>query len=348
MAKKTVYQNFDTDALTYFGLEQDTMYGVLSGSYEINKVLCTQDETTYKKIYSILTVSTEDENTFKNKKKAFILPKCSVSQDRLKAALKEHGISVTNDYELADLIIGHHDISSHRSENADNIPSTLMMNKLWNYETTKGRASATHPAEQTIFNSGIETIITTKLTERVSHYNIDVEDSLYDVWMLTGMAINLAHLIDTTDLSVVDTETVLHSSASKMILDEQLLSDLKLQLNSNNDDMYVAAKVVPTIDYTKNYHLLWQFAQDCNSISYNFNRDKDIQYWIEASNFNKFTRKSPQDMILWLEVNEKLCRTTFRYLEPLVRKEISIQNRDLYTFKVAVKKEYQQYLKQIT
>jgi indole-3-glycerol phosphate synthase len=34
----------------------------------------------------------------------------------------------------------------------------------------------------------------------------------------------------------------------------------------------------------------------------------------------------------------------FRYLEPIVRREISINNRDLYTFKVAVKKEYQQYL----
>ena len=348
MANKSVYQDLDTDALTYFGLEQDTIYGVLSGSYEVNKVLCTQDETTYNKIHSILTVPTEDGNTFKTKKKAFILPKCNVSQDRLKAALKEHDITVTNDYELADLIIGHDDISRYRSENAENIPSTLMMNKLWNYETTKGRSTATHSAEQTIYNSGIETIITTKLTERVSYYSLDVEDSLYDVWMLTGMAINLAHLIDSTNLSVVDTETVLHSSANKMILDEQLLSDLKLQLNSNGDDMYLAAKVVPTIDYTKNYHLLWQFAQDCSSISHNFNRDKDIQYWIGESKFIKFMRTSAQDMILWLEKEEKLCRTTFRYLEPLVRKEISIHNRDLYTFKVAVKKEYQQYLKQTT
>ena len=50
-------------------------------------------------------------------------------------------------------------------------------------------------------------------------------------------------------------------------------------------------------------------------------------------------------MILWLEENEKLDKVTFRYLEPIVRREISIQNRDLYTFKVAVKKEYQKYLK---
>jgi hypothetical protein len=50
-------------------------------------------------------------------------------------------------------------------------------------------------------------------------------------------------------------------------------------------------------------------------------------------------------MILWLDNEDKLDKVSFRYLEPIVRKEISIHNRDLYTFKVAVKKEYQQYLK---
>ena len=80
MANKSVYQDFDTDALTHFGLEQDTIYGVLSSSMEIDKVLCTQDKTTYEKINTILTVPTEDGTTFMTKKKAFILPKCNVSQ----------------------------------------------------------------------------------------------------------------------------------------------------------------------------------------------------------------------------------------------------------------------------
>ena len=345
MANKSVYQEFDTDALAYFGLEQDTIYGVLSGSSNIDKVLCTQDQTTYERINTIITVPTEDDQTFRTKKKAFILPKCTVSLDRLKAALREHNISVTNDYELADLIIGHEDISTHRLENADNIPSTIMMNKLWNYETTKGRHHAIHSKEIAIYNSGLEVILTPKLTESVRYYDLDIETSLYDEWMITGMAVNLAHIIDTTDVSVIDPETVLCASATKMILDEQLLSDLKVQLTSYNDDKALALKIVPTIDYTKNYHLLWQFAQDCSNITYADNRDKDLKYWLEVSNFLKFERKSAQDMILWLDSKDKLCKTTFRYLEPIVRREISIHNRDLYTFQVAVKKEYQKYLK---
>ena len=345
MANKSVYQEFDTNALAYFELEQDTIYGVLSTSGEIDKVLCTQDQTTYDKINTILTVPTESGTTFISKKKAFILPKCSVSQDRLKAALKEHDITVTNDYLLADLIIGHEDISAHRLENAENIPSSLMMNKLWNYETTKGRHSAIHSKEIAIYNSGLEVIITPRLTESVRYYDLDIENSLYDNWILTGMAINLAHIIDTTNVSVIDPETVLHSSANKMVLDEQLLIDLKAQLNSYGDDKALALKIIPTIDYTKNYHLLWQFAQSCGMIAYADNRDKDLRYWVKESNFIRFNRKTAQDMILWLEKEGKLDTTTFRYLEPIVRKEISINNRDLYTFKVAVKKEYQQYLK---
>ena len=344
MATKSVYQDFDNDALKYFGLETDPLYGLVSSSMGIDKVLISQDETTYNKIHSILTVPTEDGQTFRTKKKAFILPKCNVSQDRMKAALKEHGITVTNDYELADLIIGHDDISTYKLNNAEKIPSTIMMNKLWNYETTLGDSDDTGVLKA-IGDSGVECIVTPQITDRVRYYDVDMNDNLLDVWMLTGMAVNLAHIIDTTDVSVIDTETVLHASATKLVLDEQLLSDLKTQLNSYNDDKALAIKIVPNIDYTKNYHLLWQLAQDCSNLEYADNRDKDLQYWLKESSFTTFYRKSAQDMILWLEDRDLLCKTTFRYLEPIVRSEISIQNRDLYTFRVAVKKEYQQYLK---
>ena len=343
MATKSVYQDFDADALKHFGLEADPFYGLVSSSMGVNKVLCTQDQTTYDKIHSILTVPTEDGQTFRTKKKAFILPKCNVSQDRLKAALKEHSITVTNNYELADLVIGHEDISTYKLQNAENIPSTLMMNKLWNYETTLGDSDRTGVLKA-VADSGLECIVTPQITDRVRYYDIDMEESLYDVWMLTGMAINLAHLIDTTDLSVVDPETVLHSSANLLTLDETLLADLKAQLNSYSDDKALALKIVPTIDYNKNLHLMWQLAQDCSSLEYADNRDKDLQYWLRESNFRSLMRKSAQDMILWLEEKELLNKTYFKYLEPIVRQEISIHNRDLYVFKVSVKKEYQKYL----
>jgi hypothetical protein len=195
MANKSVYQVYDTDALTHFDLTSDPKYGILVGN-EFEEVLCTQDQTTYEKIHSILTVPTEDAQTFRNKKKAFILPKCKVSQDRLKAALKEHSITVTNDYEKADLIVGH-DAIADSLQNGNSIGSTLMLTKLWNYELTGGSSQVTNVLNTQIQNLNCLAIITDKILEKISYYKLDVElDSLYDSWMITGMAMNIAHLIE--------------------------------------------------------------------------------------------------------------------------------------------------------
>ena len=76
-----------------------------------------------------------------------------------------------------------------------------------------------------------------------------------------------------------------------------------------------------------------------------FNRNKDVQYWKEKSNIEEFHTFNAQSMILWLEEEKKLNKINFRYLEPTVRSEIEIYNRDLYVFKVQVKPEYRKYLK---
>jgi hypothetical protein len=45
MANKSVYQEFDTNALNYFDLASAPIYGVVAGS-GIEDVVCTQDQTT--------------------------------------------------------------------------------------------------------------------------------------------------------------------------------------------------------------------------------------------------------------------------------------------------------------
>ena len=348
MAKKTVYQDFDTDALKHFGLDGDPKYGVTVNS-NLEDVLVTQDVTTYEKIIEILTEPTVTSKTLSNYKKAFILPRCNVSSDRLKAALREHKITVTNDYELADLIVGHNDITTHKLTNGENIPSTVMMGRLWNYETTSA-GSTTNPAyplSQDIVAYPGEVIITNKITDRIRYYNIDIADSLYDSWMITGLAVNIGHLVDTQAIDVVDVDTVLHSSANNCILDEELLQDLITQINSyNKEDKTMAGAILPTIDTSQEYHLLWQFAQQCyTNLCNDYTRNKDIQYWLKKSNMDILYNLSAEGMIKWLEEKDGLDTKSFRYLEPIVRREISIHNRELYTFKVSVKKEYQKYLK---
>ena len=55
----------------------------------------------------------------------------NVSTDRLKAALKEHKISITNDYEKADFIIPHTNFYDSYS-GVDNIPQNKMIFKIHN------------------------------------------------------------------------------------------------------------------------------------------------------------------------------------------------------------------------
>jgi hypothetical protein len=345
MASKSVYQEYNTDALDHFGLKTASYYGVVS-SNGVDTVLFTDSETTYDKIKELFKTNTVTGNSFKNKKKAFLLPKSPISLDRVKAACKEHKITITNDYEAADLIISHSDFSQ-RFEHGETIKSTVMMGKFWNYHTaTDSGVPSGNFVDEYIKTSGNEIIIDIKSEDHIRRYNCTNGESLYDSWMITGMALNLGYKIEIGEIDVIDVETVVSESANKQELTEDLLRTLITQVNSyNEEDQSMAAMILPTIDYTKNHHLLWQFAQECGSRMYNFNRNKDVQYWLSASNFMKMHNMNAESMIQWLEKEELLSSENFRYLEPIVRKEISIYNRDLYVFKVEVKPEYRKYLK---
>ena len=76
-----------------------------------------------------------------------------------------------------------------------------------------------------------------------------------------------------------------------------------------------------------------------------YKKDKDLKYWYTASNMSEFKYYSAERMIQYLVENNELSNLYFRYLEPICRKEIHISNRELYVFKVEVKKEYKEYLK---
>ena len=137
----------------------------------------------------------------------------------------------------------------------------------------------------------------------------------------------------------------LHASANLIDLTEDLLEEITTWVNSYDDEnIAIAAKILPTINYTKKPHLMWRLAQNIYSYRYKFNRDKDVQFWEERSNLDQLYHHSAEGMILWLEKENKLDGESFRYLEKIVRQDISIHNRDLYTFKVSVKSEYKKYL----
>ena len=338
MATKNVYQEYNQDALEHFKLDEEPLYGVLSSDYEVSDVLITQDETRYENIKNILSIENIKPTAVNNYKRAFILPRSPITQDRLKAVAKEKGLTITNDYEKADIIITH-DEFFQRFEHAEKIQSTAMMYRLWNYE-------AFTDGHQMIDNYDKPVVYDGKLEGRVSSYNCSGQITLMDEWGISALAFNIAFLIDTAGLKVIDAETLLHASANLIDLTEDLLEEITQWVNSyDNENIAIAAKIVPTINYTKKPHLMWQLAQNIYSKLYIFSRDKDVQFWEEQSNLNQLYHNSAEDMILQLERENKLDGESFKYLEKIVRKDISIHNRNLYTFKVNVKSEYKKYLK---
>lgn len=341
---KNVFQEYEQDALAHFNLEDSSQYGVCSSNIgEIETVLVSESEYIYNKVRDILSNPTS--TSIGTWKKAFVLPKSPVSLDRIKSALKEHKITVTNNCLDADVIVTHNDFACS-FRNGDSIQSTALMGKLWNYETFKDSNGSMRRADAYSKETGNAVIHDDKCAQWFKIWNADTYDTLYDTWYITGLATNLAHMVDTQGLAVINVEDVIHQSANKQVLDEQLVEDLIKQIDSYNDeDNSIAGKILPTIDYNQQHHLLWQLSQNISNKLYKYNRNKDVQYWKEQARIDEFYNFTAEGMILWLEKEDLLNKDNFRYLEPIVRSEICIDNRDLYVFKVQVKPEYRQYLK---
>lgn len=341
MASKNLYENYNNEALKHFGLEDETYYGLVTSGIEIADVLITQNTSVFDKIRGLLSDNTIADNKIKDYKRGFVLSKCPVTLDRIKSSAKEHKVTITNDYDKADFLITHDNIYCG-FDNSEKINNTQLMYKLWNYEAfddTNGRCKF-------VEDYGKKVIYDHKLLPMFQTYQASNGDSLMEEWVITPMALNLAYLIDIGEIKVLSVDNLLHASANITPLCETMVEELSNWVRSYDDDnKSIAAKILPTVDYTKKHHLVWKLAQEIGAYTYNYNRDKDVQYWLEASGLNEYYHLSAQDMILHLQAKDKLNSEAFKYLEKIVRKEISIHNRDLYVFKVSVKSEYKKYLK---
>ena len=339
MASKSVYQDLDQTVLQHFGLDGAPIYGVLSTSNldTVESVLCVQDPDKYEYIKEKL--QTETTFSWKTLKRAFVLPKCPVSLDRIKAIAKDHNIVIVGDYEKADFIISHSDFHETLNSN-ETIKSTLLLAKLWNYNLVDD----TYGKLPIVDNYSDYCIYDDKWSKIINTWHCSTE-SIYDTWLITGMALNIAYGLEAGSLQgVLNIDTLMHSATSTSELTEELSETIISMLDSySNDDSEVVAKILPTVDTTKNHHLLWSLMNKIEHKMYQFSRNKDVQFWLNSHKY-KYTRLEAQDLIIKLEEDGLLDSKAFKYLEPICRKEIKIYNRDLYVFNVSVKPKYKQYL----
>ena len=346
MASKSIFQKFNDDAIAHFGISCDP-YGIMTSATNgtIETVYLDESDGIYNKIENILESSkTKNLSSYK---KAYLLPNCRVSADRVKSALKEHGVVLTGDYMKAEIYITH-DFISTRNENSENISTRFLLCQLWNYEALEDGCNSINKYCEDNMRNGerARVIYDPKCEGWVSRYNTDFHAMPYEGWMMTGMAVNIAHRIDTGEATTMDVDAVLHSSANKVEITKELIEQLSNMMNTYDDEnLEMAGKILPTIDYTKKKHLMWKLGQEIGSNIYRISRNKDVDYWKKISKVEDYYHKSALDMIKFLEQRDQLDKEAFKYLEPTVRKEIRIENRDLYVFKVEVKPEYKKYLK---
>ena len=345
---RAIHQEFNPDAIEHFSINCDP-YGVMvDRNGTIETVYIDESNYTSDKIEAILDKSDCDvQPDMTLYKKAFVLPNCPVSTDRIKAALKEHSISITKDLNAADVIISHGYLST-RTEMSENINHNYLLNHLSNHDSidTGCMEVDDYCAANARGGELARVIYCSKVQEGfVGNYKANRLEFPYDGYMMTGLAVNTAYAVE-MGKPIFDVEKVMHQSATKVKLDERLLQDLiSMKSSGAGDDWNMIGAILPTIDYRYNHHLLWELAGELYSNLYMFNRNKDVQYWKKASRIDEYYHRSALEQIQWMEEEKVLNKESFKHLESIVRKEIRIDNRDLYVFKVSVKPEYKKYLK---
>jgi len=339
MAKKTVFQTIDNADVINLSIEDGVHFGVFTSSNldEIATVLVTEEVDIYKKIVEYLVNETTNDLTIL--KKGFVLPGCSVSADRIKEAAKEHSITITNDYESADFIITDGMISQD-ADPGTNYPTTAMLVEFRN-------GFLLHDYKNQVIDYHNKTGNTVFWDKRCNQYwnlrDFEYGSAPYDSYVLTGLAIALASKIKSGDMHVMETETLLNSSANIQTLTDQLLGDIKGMLHSS-DDREMLGALLPTIDYRKTPALMWKLAGLLAGKEYYWSRNKDLKYWWSNANIDILGYMNAEEAVMHYHENNKLDTENFKMLEPICREEISISNRSLYVFKVAVSPKWRKYL----
>ena len=341
MASKNIHAGeFPDQAVIDLGFEDGAETGFVCS--DVETLYLSESFSMYNKIEDLLTTETTSDLTLV--KKAFVLPMHNVSTDRLKAALKEHKIGITNDYEKADFIIPHTNFYDQYS-NADTIPQSKLMFHLHNgYFQNNHRPLIADYHKDT----GNNVILDKRALGDSNQWNIDYTSAPYDSYCFSKMALTLADMVDKGEMDVIKTDTILNQSANRVPMTEELMEDLKKMVDNyaaSDEEIAMAGKIIPTIDPTGEPYLLYKYAEEfLDNISYKYNRNKDVLYWMDKHDISYLANRNAEQAIKYFEEKELLDSRCFRALEVKCRQEIQIHNRELYTFKVQVKPEYRKYM----
>lgn len=338
MSKKSVYQDINPDALKHFNLDKEPVYGLFVYNKIKDTVVSSDDNVflDFKERFS----STEEPIEIKNHKKVFVLPNSPVGLERIKEICNEKDLILTNDYAKADLVITHDKYYDYfnggyynQYEKMNTKKMLLHINNIMVFNDTNGNVP-----EVDTYDKGVIYNTAPFIDKPVYLFNGE-EDTFYDSYIITPLAINLAYHIEINNVPVITIDNLMFYQAETIILTEELIYDIT---NMLNNDVEVAMQVIITINFNEKIHFLWELAKILKGKW--LPRSKDFAYWEKKSDILEYNDKDPEEMIFYLEKKGMLTKESFKYFEIRCRNQIQIYNRGLYNFKVFIKDRFKDYL----
>lgn len=336
---KTPFEIITDSAIKNFGLEES----ILHMNLYVEKYHPGHAVNVDSKTFDMLMQKNEvDPDTFDinlyTDEKCYILPGNTRTLERYKELLKRYNISVTNDHTKADFIIGNRKIFELNYAN-DN----LIISKNTSFYCCNGY-------RQTGYN--VEFKGDNGLEERFyMAYNFWPVRSKADDHFTAYKKLN--YIVGGTFINIIESgkpiidESLFKKLEPKIVITEDIVENITNMLYSgDNSNKKIVAKILPTIDCTKNQPMLFKMFQDISyKFIYAFNKDKDVKNWIKDSRVHLFYSGEIVKAIEHYHNNNILTNEGFRYLEQQARQNIHITNRELYNFKVVLKDEYRKYYK---
>ena len=313
---------------------------------ELSTVLASENCTRYDELGNLLEGDSEQCVTLYKDKKGYIVTGSNISGDKLKMICKEHNISITTDLEKADVIITNR--NSFCEAYSHEIPKQKLMFSIEN-----GYAIDEYDSDYSSLNEWKNNEILNhvlwdaKLQDSlgVSLYNCEYDSLPYNTYVYTGLALEILNKIVMENIPTIQGDRLVDESPNQVILNKELLDQIKAMTNGGADDRLLLKKILPTIKCDTNYHLLWDLCNEIDEWDLGVNRDKDLKYWFTKVKYSYYRGMQAESFIQIHDENETLTSEGFKFAEPQCRNDIHISNRELYTFKVEIKPEYHKYLK---
>lgn len=274
------------------------------------------------------------------KSKVYFSSGFKTTKSRLRELCKLNDLVFTNNYEDADLFVMGADSYCKESMYDKSYKSYQMFMESPSGSATVYKLEYNH--EEYAAEEEIDYALFQEASWNWESHSIDGSCFLSPVII----AMYEKYLIDNTSVMSEEDFITASNKSIRQPIDEDTCNTIQQLMKSYDDDnRALAVELIINTDPHSNKHLLWNLFNQCSSLFWAANRNKNYKAWLEESEISRYSDKEAESMINYLENKNELNKDSFLYLEGFARKQIRVYNRQMYNIKVTLKDEWQQYLK---